>query len=209
VYVPKHFEETRIEVLHALIRRHPLGTLVAMTPQGLDANHIPFEIDREPAPYGTLRCHVARANPLWQALSSAPETLVVFQGSDAYISPSWYAGKQEHGKVVPTWNYAVVHAHGQARIVHDAAWLRSLVTALTDRYEEHRADRWRVTDAPPEYIEKMLAAIVGIEIPIARLTGKSKLSQNRSSADRRGVIAGLESERPVAETVAALIKEKL
>jgi transcriptional regulator len=211
MYVPKHFEETRVEVLHALIRRHPLGTLVAVTPQGLDASHIPFEIDPDPAPYGTLRGHVAKANPLWQSLAAAPETLVVFQGSDAYVSPSWYVAKQEHGKVVPTWNYAVavVHAHGTARVVHDAAWLRTLVTALTDHHEEDRADRWRVTDAPAEYVEKMLAAIVGIEIPIARLQGKWKLSQNRSPADRRGVGAGLESEGRSADTVAALIREKL
>jgi transcriptional regulator len=209
MYVPKHFEETRVEVLHELMRQHPLGTLVAMTAQGLDASHIPFEIDPEPAPFGTLRGHVAKANPLWQTLCNAPATLVVFQGSDAYVSPSWYAAKQDHGKVVPTWNYAVVHAHGQARIVHDAAWLRTLVTALTDRHEDGRADRWRVTDAPADYVEKMLAAIVGVEIPIARLTGKWKVSQNRSAADRRGVVAGLESERPLADTVAALIKERL
>jgi transcriptional regulator len=209
MYVPKHFEETRVEVLHALMRRHPLGTLVAMTPHGLDANHIPFEIDAEPAPYGTLRGHVAKANPLWQSLSMTPEALVVFQGSNAYISPSLYVAKQEHGKVVPTWNYAVVHAHGAARVVHEAAWLRTLVTALTDRHEEGRADRWRVTDAPAEYVEKLLAAIVGIEIPIARLQGKWKLSQNRSVVDRRGVVAGLESEGASAETVAGLIKENL
>jgi len=208
MYLPKHFEETRVEVLHALVRRHPLGTLVAMTPHGLDASHIPFEIDPEPAPYGTLRCHVARANPLWQTLSSAPEALAIFQGDDAYISPSWYVAKQEHGKVVPTWNYAIVHAHGQARVVHEADWLRTLVTALTDRHEEGRAERWRVTDAPAEYVEKMLAAIVGIEIPITRLQGKWKMSQNRSAADRRGVVAGLEHEGSSTETVAALVKER-
>jgi transcriptional regulator len=206
MYVPKHFEETRIEVLHALMRQHPLAALVATTPQGLDASHVPFEVDREPAPYGTLRCHVARANPLWQTLTSAPETLVIFQGDDAYISPSWYVAKQEHGKVVPTWNYAVVHAHGRARVVHEADWLRTLVTALTDRHEEGRADRWRVTDAPAEYVEKMLGAIVGIEIPITRLIGKWKMSQNRSSVDRRGVVVGLESENAPAEGVAAMVK---
>jgi transcriptional regulator len=206
MYVPKHFEETRIEVLHALMRRHPLGALVATTPQGLDASHIPFEIDPEPAPYGTLRCHVARANPLWQTLSTTPETLVIFQGQDAYISPSWYVAKQEHGKVVPTWNYAVVHAHGRARVVHEADWLRALVTALTDRHEEGRADRWRVTDAPAEYVEKMLGAIVGIEIPVTRLIGKWKMSQNRSSADRRSVVLGLESEHAPAKGVGPMIK---
>src|SRR5512145_1009393 len=160
MYIPAHFEETRVDVLHALIRQHPLGMLVVSGAQGLDANHVLFEIDPDPAPYGTLRCHVARANPVWQSLSTAASTMVVFRGAEAYVSPSWYASKQQHGKVVPTWNYVAVHAYGSPRAITDAGWLRRLVESLTDRHEGQRVDRWRVGDAPAEYIEKLLTAIV-------------------------------------------------
>ncbi|MGH8177992.1 MAG: FMN-binding negative transcriptional regulator [Steroidobacter sp.] len=194
MYAPTHFEESRMDVLHDLIRRRPLGTLVAMTPEGLDASHIPFEIDSSPAPYGVLRCHVACANPLWRSLSTESEVLAIFQGAESYISPAWYPAKQEHGKVVPTWNYVAVHVHGKPTVIHDHVWLRTLVEALTNRREADRADPWKVSDAPAEYIDKMLAAIVGIEIPITRISGKWKLSQNRSAADRRGVVAGLTRE---------------
>jgi transcriptional regulator len=191
MYIPKHFEETRTEVLHEFVRRHPLGALIAMTPEGLDASHVPFEIDPTAAPHGVLRCHVARANPLWRHLSADADVLVIFQGEDSYVSPAWYAAKQEHGKVVPTWDYVAVHAYGRPRVIHDREWLRALVEALTDRHEAARAERWKVSDAPAEYIEKLLQAIVGIEIPIAYIRGQWKLSQNRSRADRRGVVAGL------------------
>src|SRR5207249_2616676 len=135
MYLPKHFEEARVEVLHDLIRAFPLGTLVTLTAGGLDANHIPFEVDPEPSPFGTLRGHVARANPVWRGISAGAEALVIFQGPDTYISPSWYETKAETGKVVPTWNYVVVHAHGVPRFIDDRAWLRAFVTRLTERHE--------------------------------------------------------------------------
>jgi len=210
MYLPRHFAETRVEVLHDLIRRHPLGTLVVITPEGLEASHVPFEIDAQPQPFGTLRCHLARANPLWQHIVADRPVLVVFQGEQGYISPNWYAGKQEHGKVVPTWDYAVVHAYGAAQVTHDAAWLRRMVEDLTNRHEHGRADPWQVSDAPAEYVDKMLGQIVGVEIPLTRLLGKWKMSQNRSAADRQGVIAGLERDGAEAQSkVAAQIKTTL
>lgn len=190
MYVSTHFAETRPSVLHSLIRAHPLAALVSHSQAGLVANHIPFEIDPDPAPFGTLRGHLARANTQWRTLSDAP-ALAIFQGPNAYVSPAWYATKRETGRVVPTWNYAVVHAHGPVRVIHDTDWLRKFLTRLTARHEAARPDPWQVTDAPADYIESQLAAIVGIEIPIARLEGKWKVSQNRPAADREGVAEGL------------------
>lgn len=208
MYVPKHFEETRIEVLHQFIREQPLGTLVTLTPHGLDANHIPFEIDPEPSPLGTLRGHIARANPLWRDSSPGTEALVVFQNSGTYISPSWYPSKRETGKVVPTWNYAVVHAHGTVRFVDDRQWLRTFVTQLTDRYEAGRSEPWRVTDAPAEFIDKQLGAIIGVEILLVRLLGKWKVSQNRPAADRDGVVEGLLGEgHDAARAMAEFVRQ--
>jgi transcriptional regulator len=191
MYLPSHFEEKRPEVLHQLIREHPLGALVTLGREGLNANHVPFEFDPEPAPFGTLRAHVARSNPVWQDFSKDVEALVVFQGAQAYISPSWYASKKEGGKVVPTYNYMVVHAYGAMRVIDDPAWVLGLVERLTDRHEAGRAGRWKVTDAPRDYIDKMLAAIVGIEIPVSKLIGKWKVSQNQPQANREGVVNGL------------------
>ncbi len=187
------FREDRVEVMHALIQAHPLATLVTMTPQGLEANHIPFLIDAAPAPFGTLRGHVARANPVWRSFNAEVDVLAVFQGSQAYITPSWYPSKAQHGKVVPTWNYAVAHAQGPLKIVDDAEWLRALVTRLTASQESALEKPWQVTDAPADYINTMLKAIVGIEIPVRRLQGKWKMSQNRLPQDREGVIQGLEA----------------
>ena len=194
MYIPRHFAETRVEVLHDLIRRHPLGTLVVPTADGLEASHVPFEISPEPAPFGTLRCHVARANPIWQQIDPNRAVLIVFQGEQGYVSPNWYVTKQENGKVVPTWNYVVVHAYGQPRFIEDPVWLRGLVTRLTDTHEAGRAEPWRVTDAPEDYLAKQLRAIVGVEIVLTRLIGKWKANQNRSAADVRGVIEGLTAE---------------
>jgi len=206
VYLPKHFEETRIDVLHGLIHAHPLGALVTLTSRGLDANHIPFEVDSAPSPLGTLRGHVARANPMWREFSRDVDALVIFQGPGTYVSPAWYPTKQQTAKVVPTWNYAVVHAHGALTAIEDRAWLRAFVTALTDRHEAGRPQPWRVTDAPADYIETMLGAIVGLELRITRLVGKWKMSQNRPAQDRAGVVdalrrAGGEAERAVADLV--------
>ncbi|HEX8956832.1 MAG TPA: FMN-binding negative transcriptional regulator [Burkholderiaceae bacterium] len=194
MYVPSHFEETRTDVMHALIRAHGLGTLVTLDDSGLNANHIPFEIEAEGAgagEFGVLRAHVARANPVWKNLSSTVDAMVVFQGAQAYITPSWYETKKADGKVVPTYNYISVHAYGELRAIDDRAWLRQFVGRLTDRYEASRTAPWAVSDAPEEYIEKLLGAIVGIEIPIKRLVGKWKVSQNRPAADRVGIIDGL------------------
>ena len=192
MFVPAHFEETRLAVLHELVRNHPLATLVTLDQDGLNANHIPMELDPEPSPLGTLRGHVSRANPMWRNFSADVGTLVIFQGPETYITPSWYQTKQESGKVVPTWNYAVVHAYGPLRIVDDTVWLRTLVERLTDRHEAQRAKPWEVADAPEDYIKGQLGGIVGIEIPIARLIGKWKVSQNRPDADRKGVVQGLQ-----------------
>ena len=165
-----------------------------MTRSGLVANHIPFEVDSDPAPFGKLRGHIARANSLWRDFTPEVEALVIFQGPDTYISPSWYPTKNVSGEVVPTWNYAVVHAHGPLRIIDDATWLREFVTKLTNRYEAGRSDPWQVTDAPSDFIEKQLGAIVGIEIPITRMLGKWKVSQNRLPQDRDGAVEGLSQE---------------
>lgn len=191
MYLPKHFEETRVDVLHGLIRAYPFGALVTQNPGALDANHIPFEVDPDPSPFGTLRGHVARANPVWRQTSPRTEALVIFQGPDTYISPSWYRTKRTTGKVVPTWNYAVVHAYGVPRFIDDRAWLRAFVEKLTVRHEAQRQEPWKVTDAPADYIDKQVGAVIGLEIPITRLMGKWKVSQNRSPDDRAGVVEGL------------------
>jgi transcriptional regulator len=207
MYLPRYFEQTDVRALHGLIRSHPFGTLVTATATGMVANHVPFEIDPVPATFGTLRCHVARANPVWKELRLESEALVIFQGPDAYISPSWYATKQETGEVVPTWNYAIVHARGPIRIIEDREWLRGLVQRLTERHEAGSAEPWHVSDAPPVFIEQLLGAIVGIEIPIRTLNGKWKLSQNRPEADRTGIVTGLaEAGRESAEEMLQIMR---
>ncbi|HSF30074.1 MAG TPA: FMN-binding negative transcriptional regulator [Candidatus Tectomicrobia bacterium] len=208
MYIPKHFEEPRVEILHELIRAHPLAALVTLTPEGLDANHLPFEIDPEPAPFGTLRAHMARANSFWRDFSREVQALAIFQGPQTYISPSWYPTKQETGRVVPTWNYAVVHAHGPLRVIEDRGWLRQFVERLTTRHEASRSQPWKVLDAPADYIDKQLGAIVGVEMPITRLIGKWKASQNRPARDQDGVIEGLLQEgRESATAMAGLIRQ--
>ena len=208
MYVPAHFEETRPGVLHQLIREYSLAALVTLGPAGLNANHIPLELDPEPAPLGTLRGHVARGNPVWRDFSTDVEVLAIFQGPQAYISPAWYRTKQVTGKVVPTYNYAVVHAYGTMRIVEDRTWLRGLVERLTDRHEAGKPKPWKVTDAPADFVEQMLGAIVGIEIPLTRLVGKWKVSQNRPVADREGVVTALrESNDADARAMAGLVEK--
>jgi transcriptional regulator len=197
MYAPPHFEETRLDALHALITAHPLGTLVTHGAAGLEADHIPFEIavPTAAAPFGTLRAHVARANPLWR--QAGAEVLVVFQGPSAYVSPSLYAEKPASGKVVPTYNYAVVHAHGVLRAVEDPAWILALLGRLTAHHESARAAPWSVQDAPPAFIDTLLKAIVGIEIPLGRLQGKWKLSQNRPPEDQAAVAADCAALAPL------------
>ncbi|MSU25070.1 MAG: FMN-binding negative transcriptional regulator [Opitutus sp.] len=193
MYNPSHFEETRPAILHDLVVTHPLGALVTLTTTGLDANHLPFELAATAGPLGTLRGHVARANRVWQDFSRDIDVLVIFQGPSAYITPSWYETKKETGKVVPTYNYCTVHAHGPLRVIDDREWLRGMVTRLTQRFESTRSAPWAVADAPPDFIDQQLAAIVGIEIPIARIVGKWKVSQNRP-ADRAKVEASLRAQ---------------
>jgi transcriptional regulator len=194
MYLPKHFAEPRIEVMHELMRAYPLATLVTFSSSGLDANHIPLQLVADATPFGTLQGHVARANPLWQDFDKNVEVLVIFQGPDAYISPSWYATKKETGKAVPTWNYAVAHAYGTLRIIDDASWLRAQIETLTTHNEAPLPHPWAVTDAPGDYIEKMIAAVVGIEIEITRLNGKWKVSQNQPAENQAGVVEALRDD---------------
>ena len=207
MYIPKHFEEPRIEVMQALMRARPLATLATLSPHGLEANHIPLLLDAGSSPFGTLRGHVARANPLWREAAGGIEALAIFHGPDSYITPSWYATKRETGKAVPTWNYAVVHARGELRVIDDAAWLRGQLTALTACHEAAFPEPWSLADAPPDYIDKMIAAVVGIEIVIRRLDGKWKVSQNQPPQNRAGVVSGLTAQDSATATeMAALVK---
>ena len=208
MYIPKHFDEPRLEVLHALMRAHPLATLVTLSSDGLNANHIPLLLAAEPAPLGSLRGHVARANALGRDVVQGAEVLAVFQGPDAYISPSWYPTKREHGKAVPTWNYAVAHAYGSLRVVDDAVWLRAHLEALTSRHEASMPEPWHVSDAPGDYIDKMMAAVVGIEITITRLLGKWKVSQNQPAQNQAGVMAGLRARADTPSLAMAELVEK-
>lgn len=205
MYTPAHFDETRLDVLHGLVAAHPLGALVRHSPGGLAADHVPFEIaaPTPEAPFGTLRAHVARANPLWREADGA-EVLAIFQGPSAYVSPSWYEEKRASGKVVPTYNYAVVQAHGPLRAIEDAEWLLALLQRLTRRHEAAQASPWSVADAPPDYVEKLLRAIVGIEIPLSRIEGKWKLSQNRPQADQDTVAAALADDTATAPLAALM-----
>jgi len=172
MYLPKQFEEPRIEVMHELIRARPLATLVTLSVNGLDANHIPLHLADISSPFGTLRGHVALSNPMWHDLAKDIEVLAVFQDANAYISPSWYATKKETGKVVPTWNYAVVHAYGPLRVIDDASWVRTQLEALTAHNEAVFPEPWVVADAPHDFTEQLIENIVGIEIVISRLSGK-------------------------------------
>jgi transcriptional regulator len=206
MYQPAHHREDRLEVQHALIRAFPLGILVTVGPSGLVANHVPFLIDPEASKLGTLRAHIARANLLWREFDPAQEALVIFQGAERYITPSWYETKRETGKVVPTWNYTVVHAYGPMKVIEDQAWLRRQIEDLTRFNEAARAERWAVTDAPDSFVAAMARGIVGIEIEIARIEGKWKVSQNRPESDRRGVVEGLRAEADApAHDMAALV----
>ena len=195
MYLPKHFAEDDVAEMHALMRAHPLATLISHGPDGLNANHIPLLLAD-----GKLQGHVARANPLWKTGNVAGEVLVVFQGDESYISPSGYATKTEHGKVVPTWNYAVVHAYGDLRVIDDPVWVFAQISALTAANEAALPQPWAVTDAPADYTEKMLGAIVGIEIGITRLLGKWKLSQNQPPANQTSLIRAL-AGTPMGELI--------
>lgn len=203
MYLPKHFEITDPATLHRVVRQHPLATWATVVDGAPVVNHVPFLLDETQGEHGTLIGHVARANPLWKTCA---ESVLVFQGEGAYISPSWYPSKHDNGKAVPTWNYAVVHAHGTPQTVEDRDGLLAIVSRLTDTHEATQARPWQVADAPADYIEQMLRAIVGIRIPVTRWVGKFKLSQNHAAPNRLGVIAGL-TQRDPASPVATLMQE--
>jgi transcriptional regulator len=208
LYQPPHFIETDRDTLHALMRAHPLGLLISATAEGPVADPVPFLLDADIGANGRLRAHVARANPQWKLIASQPDmpVLIVFQGADSYITPSWYATKRETGKVVPTWNYAIVQARGRARAIEDPEWIGRQIAELTGRHESGRAQPWAVTDAPPAFIAAQLKGIVGIEIMIDELHGKWKVSQNRPVADRAGVAEGLAADASGPVEMAGLVR---
>lgn len=203
MYLPSPFDEDRIAVQHALIRAHPLATVIVAGSAGLAADLVPCALYADEGPHGTLRAHVARANPLWRELEQGAECLLLFQGPQAYVSPGWYASKAETHKVVPTWNYAVVQVRGAARVTDDAAWLRRQMADLTAAHEARMPQPWRLDDAPADFVAALTRAVVGIEIPIARIAAKWKVSQNRGAADREGVARGLAEREPA---MAALVR---
>jgi transcriptional regulator len=207
MYVPKQFEETNVKVMHALMREHPLATVITLSSNGLNANHLPLHLSEVPAPYGTLRGHVARSNPLLNDATQDQESLVIFHGPECYITPAWYATKQETGKVAPTWNYAVVHAYGMLNIIDDPSWLRIQLQALTAHNEAAFESPWVVDDAPREFTDMMIEKIVGFELVITRLIGKWKVNQNQPARNQASVIAGLKaSGQPGDLAMAALVQ---
>jgi transcriptional regulator len=212
MYVPPHFAESRIDVLHALIEKSAIGVLITNGKSGLDANHIPFELNRTQGAHGVLHCHVARKNPVWQDIATGDEVLVVFRAADAYISPQWYPSKHESHKQVPTWNYQVVNAYGRVAVRDDERYVRGNVARLTRMHEASQPVPWKMTDAPEDYIETMLKGIVGLEIEITRLVGKVKLSQNKEVRDIRNAGETLKAQAhpEIGEAMleAAAIKEQ-
>jgi transcriptional regulator len=208
VYTPKAFEVTDLPQLQAVMKQSELATLVTMTSQGLVATHLPLLLDETKGEYGTLSGHVSRANLQWRETDTSADALVIFLGPDTYVSPNWYPAKKETGRVVPTWNYAAIHAYGRLTFYEDAEWLRNMVTELTKRHEASFPAPWQVTDAPALYVDSQLKAIVGFEFRILRLEGKQKFNQNRSLEDRQGVIEGLRAlDNPRKTEVADLMEE--
>ncbi|MCZ2498164.1 FMN-binding negative transcriptional regulator [Xylophilus sp. Kf1] len=202
MYLPAHFAETRPSVLRGLLRDHPLGCLVHQGAEGLDADHLPFEVEGKDEGIVTLKAHIARANPMWQTVPDGAPVLVVFTGPQAYVSPNGYPSKHETHRQVPTWNYQVVHVHGHIRFVHDEKFLRGVVGRLTRVHEAVEPKPWRMSDSAPEFIDGMLKAIVGLEIAVSRVVGKSKLNQNKEARDREGAAALLLSR--ASETAQAV-----
>jgi transcriptional regulator len=211
MYQPPHFREDDLAVQHGLICAHPLGLLISTGENGPVANAIPFHLDPSFGTKGRLQAHVARANGQWQQIRDGAPVLVVFQGPHSYITPSWYETKRETGKVVPTWNYAIVQVRGPAQVIDDAVWIRTQIEALTRDQEDSRAEPWAVGDAPDAFVASQIKGIIGIEIDIAEIDGKWKVSQNRSTADSNGVAAGLEAESAAmsdAAVMARLVRER-
>ena len=209
MYQPDHFRVADLPKMHALMRARPLATLVSAGSLGLYATHLPTVL-KDDGPYGIIECHLARANPHWKDLAEGTEALMIFQGPEGYITPNWYPSKADHGKVVPTWNYAVVHAYGRPEVMEDKNWLHRHVTELTAQQETNEVKPWALSDAPDSYVAAMLRGIVGFRFGIARLEGKWKMSQNRQPQDRAGVVTGLAGrsegdDREIAEIVAGVM----
>ena len=207
MYQPAYFREDRLAIQHELIQKHPLGLLISAGKSGLMANPIPFLLDTTASEQGTLRAHLARANPQLQELTAVSECLIVFQGAQEYITPSWYATKRETGKVVPTWNYATVHVWGSPRVIDDGQWLAQQIDQLTQSQEQKRSAPWKVSDAPSAFTARQLKGIVGLEVEIVRTEGKWKVSQNRPEQDRWGVFDGLHEQGETAEEMAKLVAQ--
>ena len=194
MYCPEHFEQRSIQEMHALIRTYPLATLIMQTSQGIRVNHIPMRLSAEAEPHGVLSGHMPKSNSVWQEHDTDSPAIAVFHGPQAYITPSWYVSTKRHGKVVPTWNYTTVHAHGRVNVIQDRSWLMSHLEQLTDQMESSFEQPWSVSDAPKDYTDKLVEHLVGIEILIDRLEGKWKVSQNRPTEDRAGVSKGLKDD---------------
>ncbi|MGD0507295.1 MAG: FMN-binding negative transcriptional regulator [Terriglobales bacterium] len=209
MYIPKANEENRVSVMRALMISQPLGTLVTLGSSGLFASHIPMVLEDDGSQFGMLKGHISRANRQWHDFVPAVDALAIFAGHQHYISPNWYPGKQEHGKEVPTWNYAVVHAYGPLKVIEDERWLLTFLNKLTDTHEAATSPvPWKVSDAPEDFIKSLLHGIIGLEIPIQRLEGKWKVSQNRTESERKGVVVGLSKlNTPESRAMKALVEE--
>jgi transcriptional regulator len=210
MYIPRHNEEKRISVMQALMVSQPLGTLVTLGASGLFASHVPMVLEEDGSQFGVLKCHISRANTQWRDFVPAVDALAIFAGHQHYISPTWYPGTKEHGKEVPTWNYAVVHAYGPLKVIQDEQWLLTNVEKLTAIHEAASPVPWKVSDAPEDFIKSQLKGIIGLELTIQRLEGKWKVSQNRTEEERKGVIEGLAKlDTPKSLAMKALVEEAL
>jgi transcriptional regulator len=208
MYIPRHNEEKRVPVMHALMVSQPLGTLVTLGTSGLFASHIPMILENDGSQFGVLRGHISRANTQWRDFVPTVDALAIFAGHQHYITPNWYPGTKEHGKEVPTWNYVVVHAYGPLKVIQDEHWLLTNVTKLTDIHEAGSPVPWKVSDAPQDFIKSQLKGIIGLELPIQRLEGKWKVSQNRTESERKGVIEGLTKlNTPESLAMKALVED--
>jgi transcriptional regulator len=208
MYIPRHNEEKRVSVMHELIVSQPLGTLVTVGSSGLFASHIPMILENDGSEFGVLKGHISRANTQWRDFVPTVDALAIFSGHQHYITPNWYPGTREHGKEVPTWNYVVVHAYGPLKVIEDKDWLLTNVEKLTNIHEAGSPVPWKVSDAPQDFIESQLNGIIGVEIPIRRLEGKWKVSQNRTESERKGVIEGLSKlNTPESLAMKALVEE--
>ena len=210
MYIPRHNEENRVPVMHALMASQPFATLVTLGGSGLFASHLPIVLDPDGSEFGTLNAHISRANTQWRDLVPSVDALAIFAGHHHYISPTWYPETREHGKEVPTWNYVVVHAYGPLKVIEDTHWLRKHVESLTKIHEAASPVPWNVSDAPADFIQSLLHGIVGLELPIRRMEGKWKVSQNRTESERQGVLEGLTRlDTPESRAMKALVEEKL